>query len=72
MPRSRSQYIAVGPSGADFTNDDGRTWRPIAGAGYDTFNFAPGKSVGWAAGSRGRIGWINPYLVFDLTGPRPR
>jgi photosystem II stability/assembly factor-like uncharacterized protein len=50
--------VAVGPSGADLSMDDGRTWRPIepaAGGGFHTFSFAPSGRVGWAAGEKGRI-----------------
>jgi photosystem II stability/assembly factor-like uncharacterized protein len=48
--------IALGPSGGDYSLDDGRTWKPIDGPGFDTFSFAPGKQVGWGAGAEGRIG----------------
>lgn len=58
-------WLAVGPSGADVSTDDGRTWTPAGGPGYDTFSFAPGRAVGWAAGSRGRIGRLT-----CRTGPR--
>ena len=47
--------IAVGPSGADLSNDDGQTWSPISGPGFHTFSLAPKTSVGWGAGSQGRI-----------------
>ena len=53
--------FAVGPSGADYSTDDGRTWRPIDGPGFDTLSFARGAAVGWGAGARGSIG----RLVFD-------
>jgi photosystem II stability/assembly factor-like uncharacterized protein len=55
--------VAVGPSGADVSMDDGRNWRPIpsatgesaAASGLHTFGFAPGGQVGWGAGEKGRI-----------------
>lgn len=57
-----SSLIAVGPSGADWSPDDGRTWAPVviggggtAAAGFDAFSFAPGTIVGWASGQGGRI-----------------
>jgi photosystem II stability/assembly factor-like uncharacterized protein len=53
--------VAVGPSGADYSTDDGRTWRTIDGPGFDTLSFARGKAVAWGAGVRGSIG----RLVFD-------
>jgi photosystem II stability/assembly factor-like uncharacterized protein len=48
--------IAIGPSGGDFSADDGRTWTAIDGPGFDTFSFAPGKQAGWGAGAKGIIG----------------
>ena len=48
--------VALGPSGGDYSVDDGRTWKPIDGPGFDTFSFAPGKQIGWGAGAQGKIG----------------
>jgi len=48
--------IAVGPSGADLSEDDGKTWTPIKGPGFDTFSFAKDKPIGWGSGARGTIG----------------
>ena len=48
--------IAIGPSGGDYSVDDGRTWTTIEGPGFDTFSFATGKQVGWGAGAKGIIG----------------
>ena len=48
--------IAIGPSGGDYSLDDGRTWTTITGPGFDTFSFAPGKQIGWGAGAKGTIG----------------
>jgi len=56
VPGSKSSWIAVGPSGADLSDDDGRTWRPIEGGGYHAFAFARGRKTGWGAGERGSIG----------------
>ena len=53
--------IALGPSGGDYSFDDGRTWKAIEGPGFDTFSFAPGKKIGWGAGANGAIG----RLVFE-------
>jgi photosystem II stability/assembly factor-like uncharacterized protein len=47
--------VAIGPSGADISNDDGRTWKPIEGPGFDTFSFVRGKAVGWGAGAKGSL-----------------
>jgi photosystem II stability/assembly factor-like uncharacterized protein len=48
--------IALGPSGGDYSLDDGRTWKPIDGPGFDTFSFARGKQIGWGAGAGGKLG----------------
>jgi len=48
--------IALGPSGGDYSLDDGRTWKPIDGPGFDTFSFARGKQLGWGAGAEGKLG----------------
>jgi photosystem II stability/assembly factor-like uncharacterized protein len=56
VPGSRASFVAVGPQGSDMSTDDGRTWTAIEGPGFDTFSFAPGRTIGWAAGARGTIG----------------
>ena len=48
--------IALGPSGGDYSTDDGQTWTAISGPGFDTFSFVPRKSTGWGAGAKGAIG----------------
>ena len=53
---SKASWIAAGPSGADISDDDGRTWRAIGGSGYHTFSFARSGKAGWGAGERGAIG----------------
>jgi photosystem II stability/assembly factor-like uncharacterized protein len=53
------KLVAIGPSGADYSEDDGETWKPLAGPGFDTLSFARtgrGKAIGWAAGKDGAIG----------------
>ena len=50
------KLVALGPSGGDYSTDDGRTWRLIDGPGFDTFSFVPGRSTGWGAGANGKIG----------------
>jgi photosystem II stability/assembly factor-like uncharacterized protein len=59
--------VAIGPSGADYSRDDGRSWTPIVGPGFDTLSFvrgqgrSQGRATGFAAGAQGVIG----RLVFD-------
>jgi photosystem II stability/assembly factor-like uncharacterized protein len=48
--------VALGPSGGDYSLDDGQTWQPIEGPGFDTFSFIPRKATGWGAGANGAIG----------------
>ena len=48
--------IAIGPSGGDYSTDDGQTWKPIDGPGFDTFSFVRDRSLGWGAGANGAIG----------------
>jgi len=51
--------VAVGPSGSDFSADDGQTWRSIAGPGFDTLSFVPSPrkeaAVAFAAGVNGTL-----------------
>lgn len=53
--------IAVGPSGADLSIDDGGSWRPIGGTGFHTLSVAPGGRA-WAAGENGRISLVDGLL----------
>jgi photosystem II stability/assembly factor-like uncharacterized protein len=59
IPRKGSRtLVAVGPTGADLSTDDGQSWRPIEpapGGGFHTFSIAPNGRVGWGAGEKGRI-----------------
>jgi photosystem II stability/assembly factor-like uncharacterized protein len=55
-PHSRSSWVAVGPQGADWSDDDGRTWMAIEGPGFHAFAFSPSGTIGWGVGERGRIG----------------
>lgn len=58
LPGTRS-VLAVGPAGADWSIDDGRSWAPVpltgTPAGFDTLSFASGTRHGWAGGAGGRI-----------------
>lgn len=55
IPGTTASLLAVGPSGADRSDDDGRTWAPMEAAGFHAFSFAPRTAIGWAAGERGRL-----------------
>jgi photosystem II stability/assembly factor-like uncharacterized protein len=56
VPGAKQTLIAIGPQGADTSTDDGHTWTPFGSMGFDTFSFAPGRSIGWGAGAKGTIG----------------
>jgi len=51
--------IAIGPQGSDYSLDDGKTWKPIEGPGFDTFSFVKAKRIGWGAGAKGSISVLN-------------
>ena len=55
-PTLPGSLVAIGPSGADYSTDDGRTWTALAGPGFDTLSFARGRPIAYAAGARGSIG----------------
>ena len=50
--------IAIGPAGGDYSTDDGQSWKPIEGGGFDTFSFVRGKPIGWGTGANGRLGML--------------
>lgn len=54
--------VAIGPSGTDYSTDDGRTWKVLEGPGFDSLSFARDRAIGWAAGARGSVG----RLMFGL------
>src|SRR5256714_8552792 len=58
VPGTRILF-AIGPAGSDYSIDDGHTWQPIRGPGFDTFSFAPKQRLGWGAGARGAIGRLS-------------
>lgn len=59
VPNSkRPVLVAVGPSGSDYSNDDGASWSSIESPGYHALSFARSSSGGWAVGENGRIGRV--------------
>lgn len=58
---TRASWIAVGPQGADLTDDDGRSWTPLPGPGFHAFSFAPNGRLGWGVGERGAIGRLEGF-----------
>ncbi|MDG3005019.1 WD40/YVTN/BNR-like repeat-containing protein [Paludisphaera mucosa] len=51
--------IAVGPTGADRSDDGGESWSKLGDAGFHAVGFAA-SSAGWAVGERGRIARFDP------------
>ncbi|MBM3750156.1 MAG: hypothetical protein FJW21_03090 [Acidimicrobiia bacterium] len=50
-------WLAVGPSGADRSDDDGVSWTPVElpVRGLHTFSLSRDGATGWAAGGRGQV-----------------
>jgi photosystem II stability/assembly factor-like uncharacterized protein len=46
--------VAVGPTGSDYSTDDGETWLPLGKLGFHAVGFA-GPDAGWAVGEDGVI-----------------
>ena len=55
VPGTPRSWVAVGPTGADLSPDNGESWVPIQGEGYHAFAFAPRGHSGWGVGEGGRI-----------------
>jgi len=49
-----SMLVAVGPSGSDYSVDNGASWKSLGSTGYHAVSFA--GPDGWAVGENGRIG----------------
>jgi photosystem II stability/assembly factor-like uncharacterized protein len=47
--------VATGPSGSDYSSDDGLTWKPLTGPGFDTLSFVRNSRTAWAAGASGSL-----------------
>lgn len=59
-PGKAAAWLAVGPSGSDWSADNGHTWSPAGGDGSDAISLAPGGAIGWASGAGGRIAVARP------------
>jgi photosystem II stability/assembly factor-like uncharacterized protein len=47
-------FVAVGPSGSDLSESEGKFWEPIEGPGFHVISIATDGTI-WAAGADGRI-----------------
>ena len=61
VPKSKSSWLAVGPRGADVSNDDGKSWTAMRGAGFHAFAFSPRSRIGWGVGERGAVGRLERF-----------
>ncbi|HYO99381.1 MAG TPA: hypothetical protein VER76_04280, partial [Pyrinomonadaceae bacterium] len=63
--------VATGPSGSDYSTDEGASWQSFGAEGFHTASFAratPG--AGWAAGEQGRIAKYAGASVLSRTGKK--
>jgi photosystem II stability/assembly factor-like uncharacterized protein len=51
--------ITVGPSGCDFSQDNGRSWKPFSKMGFHSISVVPGHASAWAVGAKGSIARLN-------------
>ena len=51
--------IAVGPSGSNFSLDNGLSWQMLDTIGFHTLSIGTNKNAIWAAGRDGRVGKLN-------------
>jgi photosystem II stability/assembly factor-like uncharacterized protein len=51
----RHVLVTVGPTGSDYSSDDGENWISIGTDGYHSTSFAGSLNAGWAVGEGGRI-----------------
>jgi len=58
IPALERGAVAVGPSGTDYSIDDGRTWRAIEGQGFHTVSVGRRSRNVWAAGEKGAVGTL--------------
>lgn len=56
--------VAVGPTGSDYSTDNGASWVSLGSAGFHAVSFA-GVDAGWAVGEGGRIGKYSAALKDD-------
>jgi len=65
VPGSRGpMLVAVGPSGSDYSVDDGASWVSLGSLGFHAVAFA-GIDTGWAVGEGGRIGKYTTATKLD-------
>ncbi len=54
-------FVAVGPTGTDWSKNTGFTWSKVSDEAFHAIQFSPTGNTGWATGANGRIGkWSSP------------
>jgi photosystem II stability/assembly factor-like uncharacterized protein len=56
LPDGGPSVIAIGPGGADYSPDGGRTWRVVNGPGFHAFSASADGQLAVGVGEDGRIG----------------
>ena len=52
-------FVAVGPSGTDWSTKNGYDWTHLSADAFHAVQFSPTGNTGWATGAEGRIGkWV--------------
>jgi photosystem II stability/assembly factor-like uncharacterized protein len=64
---SSAVLVAVGPKGASYSLDFGRTWTALSEDSYWAVGFAP-SGIGWMVGPEGRIARLDPLTPEARTG----
>lgn len=62
---SHPLLVAVGPSGSDYSSDNGRTWRQFSETGYHALSVTS-RSAGWAVGEGGRVARLAGAVLPDI------
>ena len=48
-------WVAVGPTGSDYSLDGGQNWKSVSGIGFHAVRFSPDTSSGFAVGADSRV-----------------
>ena len=63
------RLVAVGPSGADWSDDGGETWARFGAEGFHALAVSRDGRSAWAVGDRGRIARLDPSALGPSPGP---
>jgi len=55
--------VAVGPSGSDYSLDEGDSWIRMGDAGFHAFSVAVRSAVAWAAGEKGSLARLDAHTL---------